>query len=544
MRSAKEFSLAIVESIQLADFITTALICDELVTSLFQSKDNFPSLEAERIMTKLRGAMLFSLMQKVGNAFVITGRGSFTIHRQFAQAAIEQKQFDLAIFILNDLIQRTSVSEDKKAVSENAEAKGLLGRIYKQLFVTAFNEGTKMAKDYLEKAFGCYYQVYQVNDEEYLWQGVNALALICRAKKENLDIKDPPDYKLLAEKIKNIVAEKEVAEKALAWDFAIAAEACIALDQWHEALEWTEKYVQHSDISFFAISGTLRQFREIWQLDKVPEAAQILFLLNQSLAIKTQVENQSTTKTALKKTDDYESNFGDDTIKTLEWYQEGLARCNAVARIGVEASKGIGTGFLLRGSVLTKKLGDDFVLLTNEHVINDDPEIKDTLRCEDAKVIFEKVGMKEIFGVEKTYSVSDRSKLDVAIVQFFQKDQQRINEIGQASEPFPVAKALPIVEKTQRIYIIGHPGGETLSLSLQDNELLDHEAPAPRIHYRTPTEKGSSGSPVFNRIWKLIGIHHKGGEMMPRLNNLQGTYKANEGIWIQSIINDLQTQGK
>lgn len=82
--------------------------------------------------------------------------------------------------------------------------------------------------------------------------------------------------------------------------------------------------------------------------------------------------------------------------------------------------------------------------------------------------------------------------------------------------------------------------------SLQDNELLDHEGPPAGtpsqserclIHYRAPTEPGSSGSPVFNEApdWQVIGLHHAGGEYVRKLNGQSGTYAANEAIWIQSI---------
>jgi V8-like Glu-specific endopeptidase len=542
MRSPREFSQAIISSIDKDDKAETSLLCDELIASLFQSKDDFSSLEAEKIMAKLRSGMFFSLMQKVGNAFVMTGRGNFTIHRQFAQAAIEQKQIDLAVFILNDLVQRTSLSNDKKAIEENGEAKGLLGRAYKQLYVNASASSAESGHEYLKKSIDFYYAAYKTDEEENLWHGINTLALIQRAKKDGMETTQLPESQSLAKKIIAVVEQKEADVKILSWDYATAAEACLALSDWNEALKWTEKYTGHSGTTPFAVNGTLRQFTEVWQLNNVSDASAVLTLLNQKLNGKGEKAFESYTKPETQKTSDYESVYGDDSYKTLEWYEDGLSRCNAVARIGVEASKGIGTGFLLRGSVLSAKLGDDFVLLTNEHVINDDPQVKDTLRCEDAKVIFEKIDRKEIFGIEKIYWISERENLDVAIVQFFQKDQQRINEIGLNSEPFPVAKALPIVEKTQRVYIIGHPGGETLSLSLQDNELLDHEIP--KIHYRTPTEHGSSGSPVFNRIWKLIGVHHKGNDTMPRLNGLPGTYQANEGISIQSIIMALRAAGK
>lgn len=92
--------------------------------------------------------------------------------------------------------------------------------------------------------------------------------------------------------------------------------------------------------------------------------------------------------------------------------------------------------------------------------------------------------------------------------------------------------------------MIGHTGGGGLKFSFQDNELLDHEGSADnqftsvpcRLHYRAPTEKGNSGSPVFNDgYWQVIALHHAGGTLS-RLNGKPGTYQANEGIAMRSIL--------
>jgi V8-like Glu-specific endopeptidase len=69
--------------------------------------------------------------------------------------------------------------------------------------------------------------------------------------------------------------------------------------------------------------------------------------------------------------------------------------------------------------------------------------------------------------------------------------------------------------------------------SLDDNLLLDHDGV--RVHYRAPTEPGSSGSPVLDRQWELIALHHAGRPSMPKLHGSNETYAANEGIAIAAI---------
>ena len=104
-----------------------------------------------------------------------------------------------------------------------------------------------------------------------------------------------------------------------------------------------------------------------------------------------------------------------------------------------------------------------------------------------------------------------------------------------------MARRLPEFTPNFRAYIIGHPKGlEQPQFSLQDNLLLDYDGS--RLHYRSPTEPGSSGSPVFDDQWQLIGLHHAGDLAMRRLNGKAGTYPANEALRIDAICNALATR--
>ena len=47
--------------------------------------------------------------------------------------------------------------------------------------------------------------------------------------------------------------------------------------------------------------------------------------------------------------------------------------------------------------------------------------------------------------------------------------------------------------------------------------------------YTTDTDKGMSGSPLFDMDWNLIGIHHSAGESKGLSAKISG-YKSNEGI--------------
>ena len=69
---------------------------------------------------------------------------------------------------------------------------------------------------------------------------------------------------------------------------------------------------------------------------------------------------------------------------SLDWYRRGLTRCAGVARIGREATRGLGTGFLLMGAAFHPTLGDELYLLTNSHVVSPHNLIIDVLMfCKD-----------------------------------------------------------------------------------------------------------------------------------------------------------------
>jgi hypothetical protein len=162
----------------------------------------------------------------------------------------------------------------------------------------------------------------------------------------------------------------------------------------------------------------------------------------------------------------------------------------------------------------------------------------------EAEVVFEAVDPMRAYGVAEIVWSSPVEQHDASLL--------RLDSAVAGVRPLPIAPALPVLDDTARVYVIGHPGGRDLSFSFQDNELLDHEgAPAGqpqipgvcRLHYRAPTEGGSSGSPVFNsRLWQVIALHHLGGKLgVRRLNGKEGTYGANEGIALRSIIEAMRT---
>jgi hypothetical protein len=173
--------------------------------------------------------------------------------------------------------------------------------------------------------------------------------------------------------------------------------------------------------------------------------------------------------------------------------------------------------------------------VTNAHVVSGD--VPDALHPDAAQVTFRAIDRSGNggggYGIARILWTCLPHQLDATIVE--------LNNCPPAALLCPVAARRPRMnsDPPPRTYIIGHPSGtEQLMLSIHDNLVLDGDDT--RIHYRTPTEGGSSGSPVFNREWEVIALHHKGLEKMPRLHGHPGTYAANEGIWLDRIKGELQ----
>ncbi len=357
-----------------------------------------------------------------------------------------------------------------------------------------------------------------------------------RARRDDVPIdKNFPKAKKVAREILQRVASKKTADL---WDYAAAGEASLALQDYPQALQWIIKYTEDNpDADAFEYAGTLRQFEEVWGLDDSDkEQAQILHLLRAALLRqeggRVEIESPAQvfeTFASLDTDGQFEQVLGKDRYKTFQWYRKGLDRASGVAQIVDRSGNGHGSGFLLRGKDIHPRIDEEWVVVTNAHVVSDDPAERSAspaaLPADEVRVRFEAKDPERELDVDRILFSSPRTELDCTILS--------LAEAIDHQSPYPLAKRLPLVGKNQRVYVIGHPRGGGLSYSMDDNLLLDLERP--EVHYRAPTEGGSSGSPVFNQQWDLLALHHAGGMKMQKLNGQAGTYPANEGISFQSI---------
>ncbi|AQT71247.1 trypsin-like serine peptidase [Streptomyces sp. fd1-xmd] len=87
--------------------------------------------------------------------------------------------------------------------------------------------------------------------------------------------------------------------------------------------------------------------------------------------------------------------------------------------------------------------------------------------------------------------------------------------------------------QNEPVNVIGHPMGRLKEIALRDNALVQRLDDF--LHYRTDTEPGNSGSPVYNDQWEVVALHHMG---VPR-TDAQGRILRKDGqLWRSGVDSD------
>jgi hypothetical protein len=527
-----EFAIAIYNS----RHRRVAQIADFVVRRLNHHQELYDETRAKELLSLLRRKRYFKQMIQVADALIQSGMDKPHIRRQYAQALIDRAQgmadagtMTAALSILQGIINK---GEDDKEINE---ARGLIGRINKQLYVNAANDGAPKIIDRLTSALDAYYDVYDENPKEFAWHGINTAALLSRANRDGLAHQlDPrfPKYEALAQQI---LADVSVEENRDRWRLATAAEAYIALGKLGKATDLIQKYCRDNEVDAFELGSFLRQLKEVWQFSPENEQqGQILAVVQTELMQRQgcQMTLSAADMPLLKLANEgkLEKVFGPDSYKPLAWLITLLERCKCVARIANKMGRCLGTGFVVHGGDFHPQWHGQFYVLTNAHVISDDTEVQPALRSDRAQISFECwLGHEKKYDVAKIVWSSPPGKFDATLVELSPKLTDCVGH----------EKWLGVKSDQKGVYLIGHPLGLGLSISLHDNKFLGYYKP--KLYYRTPSEPGSSGSPVFDENWDFIGLHRAGSFEMPNPDGSQGNIEANEGLSLEEIRSEIGT---
>ena len=232
-----------------------------------------------------------------------------------------------------------------------------------------------------------------------------------------------------------------------------------------------------------------------------------------------------------------------DNLLSFAWLEAGVRAGIGVGRINIRRYDNGQLKTLPNGGaaiysgtawMLTRNL-----VITNYHVIeardDNEPDASSgdlRLQGENATVDFDYNADSMVGYTVKLASLeAANADLDYAILRL----KERVDRLPPARMP----NQIKIIETDpQAVNIIQHPYGLSKKVAFRDNHLF--ESPYPKVRYFTDTEKGSSGSPVFNDRWQVVALHRASQLVNDVLYQGKVTGWVNEGIQLKAIFDHLK----
>jgi V8-like Glu-specific endopeptidase len=185
---------------------------------------------------------------------------------------------------------------------------------------------------------------------------------------------------------------------------------------------------------------------------------------------------------------------GQPTFVDVSFLALGAERAKSVCRLSVTFPRGggYGTGF---------RVGPRH-LLTNHHVLFDTEDDNRRATVAEAWFDYETDGSGGMRSIVQVPCDLDTVVFDLANDWALVRTSQEIPDAYPALSL--VGARAPQVD--DRVYIIQHPEGQPKKIAFQHN--LVRAVEPELLQYWTDTEVGSSGSPVFDDSWNLVGLHH------------------------------------
>ncbi|WP_046777959.1 trypsin-like serine peptidase [Streptomyces yangpuensis] len=232
-------------------------------------------------------------------------------------------------------------------------------------------------------------------------------------------------------------------------------------------------------------------------------------------------------------------------LQPWSFLPRGARAAATVARISIlrgGLERPHGTGFLVSPRLL----------LTNHHVL---PDAATARRCFlefNAQVTIDNAPDAAIrFALEPDTFFAADSHLDYALVAVTPAADGSLAGERFGWNRLSVQQGKLV--QNEPVNVIGHPMGRLKEIALRDNALVQRLDDF--LHYRTDTEPGNSGSPVYNDQWEVVALHHMGvpntdaqgrilrkdGQLWRRGIDSDDTvdYVSNEGARISSVLKHL-----
>jgi endonuclease G len=215
--------------------------------------------------------------------------------------------------------------------------------------------------------------------------------------------------------------------------------------------------------------------------------------------------------------------IGTQDYVDVRYFEGGLLASRAVCKVNIGDGRretGYGTG-----SMVSPQL-----MLTNHHVLGDRDAAANSQVEFNYQDSLDGSSLKtQKFQLDPdAFFVAD-DKLDFALVAV-RAGPDALAEFG--FNPMIEAEGKAIVGEF--VTIIQHPRGLKKQVALRENRIVD--IPELFLHYAADTEPGSSGSPVFNDQWEIVGLHHASTRVDRKV---EASGFLNEGIRVSRILRHL-----
>lgn len=245
----------------------------------------------------------------------------------------------------------------------------------------------------------------------------------------------------------------------------------------------------------------------------------------------------------------FERILNKNNLMSVNYLERGLRVSRSVGRVRIRSAQGqtlgFGTGFMV----------SPLLLMTNNHVLSTLSEAKfSQLEFNFQDDLTGRPLPTSVFDLNPELFFVTDSKLDFTLTAVKEKARDGSGDLSDLRF-FGWNRLIEEEGKAilgEYLNIIQHPNGEPKQLALRENKFIDLLENF--LHYETDTAPGSSGSPVFNDQWEIIGLHHSGvprkvnGQIVTRDGSVwkpsMGEHKidwiANEGIRVSRLIKHIK----
>lgn len=215
---------------------------------------------------------------------------------------------------------------------------------------------------------------------------------------------------------------------------------------------------------------------------------------------------------------------------SVEFLERGVVAARTIGRMVIRSGgdfRARGTGFLVAPGLL----------LTNEHVLTSASLAE---RCavemDYEQNRFGPAKTAQVFALDPERFFLNDPDLDYALVAVALSSENGAVLANYGWLPLNAALGKISISDNDYLNIVQHPLGREKEIVVRNNRVLDmrtaNDAAGDELgaflHYEADTEKGSSGSPVMNDGWEVVGLHHSG---VPATDEVGNWLDKDKKVW-------------